>query len=309
MVKFFFNKKAFKAKSNLDDVLNAFQKIDLGKKMIDWSQENGIKIVMKDGFGKGKETTGAYYASHNKTVYLNSEHSIITNICCLAHELRHAWQHMRVGERFVLKRRNSFAGVAHVRFIEADAFSFQNLFLVRYFQKFGDGELDNLDSGSASYMEAVLFMTPEINPDDPVALRRKGFDIFFVEGAKTIRSSYDKSNLNLFMLLNSVSEVCAERLLFLGILRNVLKLTEETLLTYGEDAWGECKGENYLTSGKNPLVIGPEHTDNLDKSLKRPLNILKVMPTHLGMNHITLKDGTKQRLIYPNKVNKTTTKL
>ena len=287
----------------IEHIRSGFCATPLGAKIWQWLREEKINIVIE----KMKMTTsGCVRGPHYDTIYLNSYCRNDDLIFTLAHEARHIWQSRQMAKLLkskpVLRERftsNPWSHRIFQRMIEADAFSFDFVFLLDYFAKepgrktIGLSETAKLALGAMGYERSNL---PD-NPDLTTA-RRMAFELFFM--TDNMVESYDPKSaprlvdvaIGSFIigLDRAISKVYKK-----GI--NTEKLREDYILALGEDAWGEMGGKNYLADEKGNFEMKPHYTSRFNKVARRRLKRLAWSPQHMGMNTYIRKDGRKEKLI------------
>lgn len=279
-----------------EQILAEFKKIDLGRKMLHWAEENGVKIQFK----KLSDKHGYYSPSAKKVVIDSddSDDSAARSISTLAHELRHAWQWLE-NEHLThpgIHRENPFANCILTRFREADAFSFEEFFMLKYLGSLNSSEKVNalLDSETRMLLDLVaLKQQTEDNPTD-MNVRRTAFEYFFYGPYK---SGYDQNT--------TVEEPIIEGWLltklatcFTKAKQGSLAIKEEGITSIGKCAWGECAGQNFLEANRKPFdLTDDKYTGSFDGTVLKHLRKISALPYYQGMNVIQMKNGQQRPLI------------
>lgn len=104
------------------DIRRLMAKSPLGKELLNWADENGIRIEMDH-----QTKAGGYYYPGYKIVALNAASDNLTLVGTLAHEIRHAWQD---SQGMIPSLSDNLAQlqapedyITQIKFIEADAFA------------------------------------------------------------------------------------------------------------------------------------------------------------------------------------------
>ncbi len=96
----------------------------LGRKLLDWADENGIVILVDN-----QTTSGGYYVSGLNTIGLSGMDKDYNLVGALAHEIRHAWQDSEglltcLSSKYPLPKVQEY--MLQTRFFEADAHAVGN---------------------------------------------------------------------------------------------------------------------------------------------------------------------------------------
>lgn len=111
-----------KDKARIRDIRRLMAKSPLGKELLNWADENNIRIEMDH-----QTKAGGYYYQGYKIVALNAASDNLTLVGTLAHEIRHAWQD---SHGMIPSLSDNLAQlqapedyITQIKFIEADAFA------------------------------------------------------------------------------------------------------------------------------------------------------------------------------------------
>lgn len=103
-----------------------FGKTALGKELLDFADEKGVKILCLDGLPD--DDLGSY-AAWNNTLKIDNTLPLENKVGVLAHEIRHAWQDEVLGyDELEVKLLTPEQNWILRRYIEADAFSYASYF-------------------------------------------------------------------------------------------------------------------------------------------------------------------------------------
>ncbi len=111
-----------KDKARIREIRRLMAKSPLGKDLLNWADENNIRIEMDH-----QTKAGGYYYPGYKIVALNAASDNLTLVGTLAHEIRHAWQD---SHGMIPSLSDNLAQlqapedyITQIKFIEADAFA------------------------------------------------------------------------------------------------------------------------------------------------------------------------------------------
>lgn len=297
MFRKFFNRQASTAerdhnRQKRDQILTEIKGVELGQTMLDWAEENGVEVQLK----KLSDCHG-YCNKTGQKIVINSESSLVRSISTLVHELRHSWQIIEAKDPIYPKidNGNLFASSITSRFMEADAFSFEDFFMFTYLNGLGSqekaAEMLNMES-EMIYNLADLKYWVEDNPTD-VNIRRIAFDRFF---ESHLKHEYDQDM--------TVNRPIIEGWLKTKVIKYCVKpdpdrqmIKEESLIHMGQSAWGECAGQNFLEPDGKPFEMTNQHVGNFQKGVLNHLRQINTLPYYQGMNAIQMKNGQKRPLI------------
>jgi hypothetical protein len=296
--------------SALQKLRNDFASLPLGRAMLDWADKNGVEIrITKKGLLKGYR--GTY---HKGKILIKPGQSHLQMIAILAHELRHTWQDLDLIRNtpkydFNLTA-NPIAGLIHTRFQEADAYSFQAMFMRQYVvQNFEVSvALKKLDTVIYQDMPFIKLDKKDIVFMSDRDLRKAVFEEFTVRNHK-LRNEYDdlyvlshykdafKKKGSLAARSMEVLDKTSAKLM--GKDREDVFLSEDILTKFGTSAWGECNENNYIQEQDGlAYTYTPLHMMLSHKNMQILSNML-ALSFYQNMNGIKVKSGKVVPIFHP----------
>ncbi len=163
-----------------DKLYTAFTETKLGRDLLDFAKNNGIRILYDENLKSEKSLGG--YSFEERTISLQPGMAIDDEIITLAHELRHAWQHINIaaGPRSPIlmtpEQRWTLA-----RYCEADAFAFSTYFMI---ERIHNAQTPLVAPKSEIELEIANKLNDEAETDDGLTLstyRKIAFEYFLAE--------------------------------------------------------------------------------------------------------------------------------
>lgn len=176
-----------------DKLYTEFTETKLGRDLLDFAKKNDIRIVYDERL-VAERSAGAY-SFEEKTVSLQTGMTIDDQIITLAHELRHAWQHINIAttpRSVVLMTPEQRWTLA--RYSEADAFAFSTYFMI---ERIHNAETPIIAPKSEIELTIATALSDEAETDDGLTLsayRRIAFEYFLTD--LSISSDYTETHLS-----------------------------------------------------------------------------------------------------------------
>ena len=180
------------AEAPVTQLRDAFNDTALGREMLKFADENGITIHYDATLSE--RGSHANYQAWDKRANVDSDLSLEDQVIYLAHELRHAWQHVALGydemedrlltpeQRWTLRR-----------FVEADAAAFSTVFLAQRLEAHPDRKIT---IGTAKFEHTVAAaLRAEFQSDDGLTVEE--FHRHAFEKAFADLTSYNTKHLSL----------------------------------------------------------------------------------------------------------------
>jgi hypothetical protein len=124
-----FNNKAYR----LEKMLRRFEATQMGRDLLAFAHQQGIVFDMQENL----DATAMYEAPPINRITLSADQPDELHLINLAHELRHVWQHQRIGDLHD-KTLSPEGEVAVLRHIEADAWAYSHAFMEDFEKNTGD---------------------------------------------------------------------------------------------------------------------------------------------------------------------------
>ena len=263
MLSHLFNRKSAAYKQERQALLNSFSQCALGLRMLEWAEDNGVKIRVCD---LPDDRLGEFNAGNNR-INISPWLSNGKAMEALAHELRHAWQYQQAPKLWRYAQENPFAAPFFTRLIEADAYSF------------------------GQFYNAARFPNTAVHDADNIS-RRKWFDDFFAPTFVN-RHKYDADMAAPEMIYSAVMWQYFDR--FIRFKSRPFQISEADFDFLGKSAWGECNGQDYLHPETGKFKMQQKYTDAFNAQGLLRLGQLRCKKT---LNILTLRNGEK-RPIFP----------
>lgn len=275
-----------------DQVLAEFKRIELGQIMLAWAEENGVAIEFRK-----LSDIGGYCTVDGKKTVVNSKETLAASIMVLAHELRHAWQLRGLvkADHYEYVQKNPFSRPVLTRFMEADAHSFNYMFMLKYLAVLGPEEKETLLETDPELHNKLtaLKQRAEDNPTD-MNIRQIVFETYFSNS--TAIGSYDKSSTVEYSHFDD--NIRKSFIQSADLDPRYAAVREENLIEMGKSAWGECAGQNFLEPDGQPIDV--THAKYIGTFKDEPLDYLRkvnAMPFYQEMNVIQMRNGQQRQLI------------
>lgn len=159
-------------------VLTELEHSRIGRRVKNWLAENKTEIIVNNTY-KG----GTYSPSANQIEFY-AKHPDFYVLTQIVHEARHAWQFSQFEEDFVNFMTLNPAGfIAFGRMVEADAYSFENMFAFYHLTErgFDTSDLFNNDKNPAELTGPIgqALKHSLTDPSQSALARRQLFDAYF----------------------------------------------------------------------------------------------------------------------------------
>lgn len=290
----------------------------LGQKIWDWLEQENIQISFDKTLPR---YVGAATMAPFDSIRLNPSEGDFELITAIAHESRHLWQARAFAKEVGVDAPvldgyfefNPWALTIFNRFLEADAFAFEHIFLMDYLANFSSRDDTpfqelNIQPNEASVM--ALDQTgfdvdgmPDVMPD-LLEHRKVAFESFFktqtvhyydAQSVGHNTEDHDHMENALSFIFNKEATKSDEDLEVINERMN--NLHENHLAVLGKSAWGELEGRNYLTGKRGSLPFKGLYRKNIGSFSATALKKFEKLEAHAALNTYQRANGKKQKLI------------